>query len=626
MIRIDGPWFKDEFGRTLMLRGVNLGGSSKVPSQPDGSTYRRDGFFNHRSVSFVGRPFPLEEADEHFERLRTWGFTFIRFLVTWEAIEHAGPGEYDLDYIHYVHDVLVKAHEFGFTVFIDPHQDVWSRFTGGDGAPGWTLEAVGFQMENFAETGAAIVHATYGDPFPRMIWPTNASKLAAASMATLFFAGNDFAPQFLVDGEPVQDYLQDHYIAAIGQLATYLVDLPNVIGYDTLNEPFAGYIGCSDLRKRSGPLQWGECPNPYQSMLLGEGFPQDIEILEQKITGTGWVGTKRVNSSGVRAWKPNAECIWKQHGVWEVDEQNHPRLLRPGYFSAVNNKIVDFNQDYLKPFANKFAHMIRSIHPGAVVFFEGEPHVKPPVWEPHDARNIVYAPHWYDGYVLYFKSFSSWRAAELRGRARLVLGKGAIRRSFAAQVREIRKDARERLGNPPVVVGEVGLPFDLDKKRAFRTGDYRDQIAAINRSLTAMDDNLMNYTLWNYTADNTNERGDRWNDEDFSIFSRDQQSNPDSIHSGARAIEGFVRPYPLKTPGEPLKLFFNPHDGYFEYTFRHDPQVFESLVIFLPGVQYPRGVRVELSDGAFQISELDELLEYTHDKSRPEHTIRIYRR
>ena len=37
-------------------------------------------------VSFVGRPFPLDEADEHFKRLRAWGLTFLRFLVTWEVI------------------------------------------------------------------------------------------------------------------------------------------------------------------------------------------------------------------------------------------------------------------------------------------------------------------------------------------------------------------------------------------------------------------------------------------------------------------------------------------------------------------------------------------------------------
>ena len=84
MFRTDGIYFKDEHNRRLLLRGVNLGGSSKVP-YPNGATYIREGFFEHRAVSFVGRPFPLEEADEHFRRLKAWGLTFLRFLVTWEA-------------------------------------------------------------------------------------------------------------------------------------------------------------------------------------------------------------------------------------------------------------------------------------------------------------------------------------------------------------------------------------------------------------------------------------------------------------------------------------------------------------------------------------------------------------
>jgi hypothetical protein len=44
-ISVDGSWLEDESGRTLILRGVNLGGSSKVPYEPNGATHIADGFF-----------------------------------------------------------------------------------------------------------------------------------------------------------------------------------------------------------------------------------------------------------------------------------------------------------------------------------------------------------------------------------------------------------------------------------------------------------------------------------------------------------------------------------------------------------------------------------------------------
>jgi len=62
-----------------------------------------------------------------------WGFTFVRLLVTWEAVEHKGPGDYDEKYLSYLDKVVGIMNEYGISVFIDPHQDVWSRWTGGDG-------------------------------------------------------------------------------------------------------------------------------------------------------------------------------------------------------------------------------------------------------------------------------------------------------------------------------------------------------------------------------------------------------------------------------------------------------------------------------------------------------------
>ena len=95
-IRIEGGEFVDDRGRTLNLRGVNLGGSSKIPRASDPPT-------------FVDRPFPLAEAPLHFARLRACGFAFVRLIVTWEAIEHAGPGRYDEEYLRYIRKILEKA-------------------------------------------------------------------------------------------------------------------------------------------------------------------------------------------------------------------------------------------------------------------------------------------------------------------------------------------------------------------------------------------------------------------------------------------------------------------------------------------------------------------------------------
>lgn len=622
MIRVDGPHFKDEYGRILILRGVNLGGSSKVPLTPNGATYLREGFFDHRDVSFVGRPFLLEEADKHFARLQAWGLTFLRFLVTWEAIEHAGPDSYDQEYLDYVAGVIEKAGAYGIQVFIDPHQDVWSRFSGGDGAPGWTFEAVGLDITQFQETGAALVHQLHGDPFPRMIWPTNGTKLAAATMFTLFFGGNDFAPQLQVEGEPVQEYLQRHYIEAIKQVATRLKGLPNVTAYDTMNEPLSGFIGCKDASSHIGSLRLGASPTPLQAMALGDGYPQAVELWEQRVSGAKLQGRLVLNAKGARAWRDGHECIWRQHGVWEMAKDGQPRLLRPDYFSVVNGRRVDFSQDYYRPFANRYAREIRSVAPDALIFLETEVGHSPPRWGAEDAPQIVYAPHWYDAYVLFLKQYTPFLGFDMLA-GKLVIGPDRIRRSFASQMAHYKQQAAQLLGNVPVLVGEIGIPFDLNNKKAYRTGNFRKQAKAMDRSFCALEDALMNCTLWNYTADNTNTHGDQWNDEDLSIFSRDQQSNPADIHSGGRALQSVVRPYARAVAGEPLRMAFDRERKVFEFAFRHDPAITAPTELFVPTYQYPHGYSVEVLDGTYEALREQQTLLYRHSASRDVHTIRL---
>ncbi len=620
MIRIDGPNFKDEHNRTLMLRGINLGGSSKTPRRPDGATHLDAGFFEHRDVSFVGRPFPLQEADEHFSRLNAWGLTLLRLLVPWEAIEHAGPGIYDEAYLDYVHSIAQKAGEHGLSLFIDPHQDVWSRFSGGDGAPGWTLEAVGFDLTGFAETGAAIVHATHGESFPKMIWPTNGSKLAAATMFSLFFGGNDFAPQTLISGEPVQEFLQRHYIAAFQQVALRLRDLPNLIGYDMLNEPLPGYIGRRNLNVGKGALALGPCPTPFQAMLLGSGVPQEVDVWRLGTVSFRRAGTQQLNDGRRRAWQEGRDCVWRQNGIWDFDAGGMPQLLRPDHFSEAHGRPVDFGRDYLQPFALRFATAIHAIDPRALIFVEPEPGSLRPPWNTKDAGDVAFAPHWYDGHVLMSKQFSPLLAANSHTRKPVFLP-GPIRRSFAGQLRNLKRGGES--AGMPVLLGEFGIPSDLADGRAYRAGDFGAQVSALDRSLRAVEDNLLSGTLWNYTADNTNARGDGWNGEDFSIFSRDQQDDPRDINSGGRALRAVARPYPRAVAGQPLRLSFDLRRRVFEFEFRHDPSVTAATEVFVPEFQYPHGCRVEVSDGTAEIDRPRQTVVYRHGMERREHWLRI---
>jgi PKD repeat protein len=610
-IATDGIWLKDHLGRTLILRGVNLGGSSKVPYSPNGATHIREGFFDYEDVSFVGRPFPLEEADEHFARLREWGVTLMRFLVEWEAVEHAGPGLYDEEYLDYVRAIVEKAGEYGISVFIDPHQDVWSRWTGGNGAPAWTLEKIGMDITKLHETGAAIVHQLYGDPFPHMIWPTNHTKLAAATMYTLFFAGNEFAPNTKVDGVPVQEYLQSHYINAIKKVAERVADLPNVIGYDSMNEPGRGFIGLPNLDAWDTQLKLGLMPTPAQA-ILGSSYPQEVDVWSLHYLLFQREGTATMNPEGISIWKEGFEDVWKANGVW-TDEGGEPRILRPDHFAMVNGHAANFETDFLKPFLLRYIEEIRSVDPDAIVFVEsGGEHSDVIPWGPDDPPHVVYAPHWYDGITLITKHYDPEFNIRTHPTIEFVVGAENVQAMFEEQLGELKNRATDV--GIPTLIGECGLPFNLDEGESYRTGNFEAQTQALASYLWAMDANLLSCTLWVYTADNTNERGDQYNGEDFSIFSRDQQTDPQDINSGGRALEAIVRPYARATAGEPLHMSFDVSTRIFEFEFLSDPSIDAPTEVFVPNFQYPEGYWVMLSDGYFEKDEESQTLRIFHPK------------
>jgi len=650
-VLIDRHAFKDEHGRTLLLRGVNLSGSSKLPSHPasaastsipaQGST-----FYDHRNVSFVGRPFPLDQADEHFARLRLWGLTFLRLLVTWEAIEHRGPGMYDKEYMRYLLAIVRKAAAHGISVFIDPHMDTWSRYCGGDGAPGWTLEAAGFKLSAIHASGAASLHQEEGS-IATMAWPTNNLKLAAATMYTLFFAGDDFAPKLQVKGEPIQRYLQRHYIGSLQQLAELLKAEPNVVGFDSLNEPSVGYVGRADLRSTDG-LKNGTFVTGWEGMKLGAGFSVEATRYSPIFVPRGKV---RLNPTGTRAWADGVQCVWEAHGVYALPPKGsaaEPSLLVPDYFSKKpDGTPVHFASDYMVPLWEKVLAMLDTVKRGNVhpYLLFAELHLdlnsvdaaKMP-YELVEAANslseerrkalfgrqrVCVAPHWYDGLTLVLKTFRPWWTVDLMSSIP-VLGSAASQRAVNRYLGQlVRQGKALPEGGAPVLIGETGVPFDLCGAKP--TADMRVQILALERTMRALESALVSFTLWNYTPDNTREDGDHWNGEDLSVFSEYMRDSRDDLHSGGRALPALVRPYARKVSGTPLQMSFSAQDKKraFKFVFCHEDGILLPTEIFVPHYQYPDGVQVSVSDGEWSLDERHQTLYYMHTSTRKEHTISL---
>jgi hypothetical protein len=77
-------------------------------------------------------------------------------------------------------------------------------------------------IANLEKAGAVLFHDFEDDDSNnKMLWPSNYTKLACATMFTVFFGGDEFAPERKYRGESCQQYLQRHYFACYRYLASY---------------------------------------------------------------------------------------------------------------------------------------------------------------------------------------------------------------------------------------------------------------------------------------------------------------------------------------------------------------------------------------------------------------------
>lgn len=404
-----------------------------------------------------------------------------------------------------------------------------------------------------------------------MVWSTNYGRFLSQTVYTLFFAGRAFAPQCIIDGKNIQDYLQEHYIEAFGQFADRIRAFGNgslldecVIGWDSLNEPFEGLCGWENISSnptaQGSTLKKGTHPTPAQGLRLGMGQAQTVDRYSFGPFGPAHDGTVTIDPKGRSIWAdpatetpdgvhpkwswkrdverwPLGTCVWAHHGVWDIETGF---ILREDYFrySPLTGELVDFIEDHWKPHFIAWARRIRASHPEAILFVQPPVFAQPPdVGEEVLKGRCVYAPHYYDGLTLVTRHWN-WFNADALGLLRgkytnkmkaVKIGEGAIRKSLQEQLGMLKADVDILKNGYPVVIGEIGTPFDMDGKRSYgwtdrgkHKGDYSRQEKALDASLNGADGvNALSWTVWTYCTDHTHDWGDGWNMEDLSLWSAD---------------------------------------------------------------------------------------------------------
>lgn len=192
-----GPQFVDRHGRTVTLRGVNVG---------------------RKTAPFVRTEAEFDETD--VERIRSWGFNVVRLGVIWEGI---APDRDAVDdgYLARVRELVELFDAHGIHVLVDMHQDLYSRVFDGDGAPEWAVYTDGIPYQR-------------SDP-----WQLDYADPAVARAFDNFWLDNHD--------------LHAAYERAFLAVARAVRDVDGVVGYELFNEPSPGEVTAAGFEERYLP-------------------------------------------------------------------------------------------------------------------------------------------------------------------------------------------------------------------------------------------------------------------------------------------------------------------------------------------------------------------------------------
>lgn len=197
----DGRYLVDEHGRLVIVHGLN---------------------FVWKRAPYVPPNTPAGFTAADADWLHEHGFNGARLGVLWPGVNPTAPGVVDPTYFEKWDRVVDLMADKGIWMQFDMHQDMWHETYGGEGVPDWAVKRpLPWSLFPYQKV-----------PFPFGYWTPEVS-----TVFDNFWAN--------------KGGLLDHWVTYWKQVATHYKDQPYSMGYDLINEPWAGIewpsciLGCS---------------------------------------------------------------------------------------------------------------------------------------------------------------------------------------------------------------------------------------------------------------------------------------------------------------------------------------------------------------------------------------------
>lgn len=475
---------------------------------------------------------------------------------------------------------------------------VYNLLLGGDGGP--LPEWVDYMLTHLPPPFPV---TETSDVLPMTNWGVAAAlSMDAQRCFACLFAGDVAFPGLEVGGKSVKDYLQEQYAEAWKKVAEQVKDLPNVMGYDIINEPIGNFIVLSAA-----------------AALVQTDSTEAVETLMTDLLGAE-LGPKIAKALlDLRILPPDTKT--ETLAAWGLDKIDTFAIL------GLN---IGFDKNYMRPFYERVGKAILEVDPRAVIFIEPSMNITSllgagsfGMWDQSmtrpDLPQVVYAPHIYTDiypFIGFNQKPREFTVEEVR------------HRDYVPEMQKITAIVEHSLGNVPVVFGEFGTYFNFGGVDASIANDYAVSSHILDNYYEAFEALFQSQMLWCYSPDNVKDYGDRWNKEDFSVQDFEQRWRSETAWS---------RPYAKALAGKPLEThFLSPHhyfdpdkgvvDPEREFFVRYASKETDAPTeIFVPDVHYPDGFYVWLSDGrAFFDPETRTLSHYpSEDDPGAEHWVRI---